>query len=96
MLKSQAPDCARAPGSCLLSRMQVFMVLLNFLLAIIVDAFSEVKEQTHETVGIHTELYQLGKEKLHSIMSMVRPNYISDSKVRPSYGERLMGTICAC
>uniref|UniRef100_A0A6S8IGD5 Polycystin cation channel PKD1/PKD2 domain-containing protein n=1 Tax=Dunaliella tertiolecta TaxID=3047 RepID=A0A6S8IGD5_DUNTE len=59
----------------------VFMVLLNFLLAIIVDAFSEVKEQTHETVGIHTELYQLGREKLHSIMSLVRPNYIADTKV---------------
>ena len=29
----------------------VFMVLLNFLLAIIVDAFSEVKETTHETTG---------------------------------------------
>ena len=29
----------------------VFMVLLNFLLAIIVDAFSEVKENTHETTG---------------------------------------------
>ena len=29
----------------------VFMVLLNFLLAIIVDAFSEVKENTHETIG---------------------------------------------
>jgi hypothetical protein len=79
----------------------VFMVLLNFLLAIIVDAFSEVrqlrdaepvmvvhssvcmnqhclrpryrpthvllcfitqvKEKTHETVGIHTELYQVGQ-----------------------------------
>lgn len=31
----------------------VFMVLLNFLLAIIVDAFSEVKENTHETTGMH-------------------------------------------
>lgn len=29
----------------------VFMVLLNFLLAIIVDAFSEVKERTKETTG---------------------------------------------
>lgn len=57
------------------------MVLLNFLLAIIVDAFSEVKEQTQETVGIHTELYQLGREKVHSIMSLIRPNYISDTRV---------------
>ena len=29
----------------------VFMILLNFLLAIIVDAFSEVKERTKETTG---------------------------------------------
>ncbi len=29
----------------------VFMVLLNFLLAIIVDAFGEVKEGTREKVG---------------------------------------------
>jgi len=34
----------------------VFMVLLNFLLAIIVDAFSEVKENTHETTGISNPL----------------------------------------
>ena len=29
----------------------VFMILLKFLLAIIVDAFSEVKERTKETTG---------------------------------------------
>lgn len=29
----------------------VFLVLLNFLLAIIVDAFAEVKERTRETTG---------------------------------------------
>ena len=38
----------------------VFMVLLNFLLAIIVDAFSEVKENTHETTGMHFTSLQLG------------------------------------
>jgi hypothetical protein len=32
----------------------VFMILLNFLLAIIVDAFSEVKERTKETTGKRT------------------------------------------
>ncbi len=36
----------------------VFMVLLNFLLAIIVDAFSVVKEKTHENIGVHSELAQ--------------------------------------
>jgi len=66
--------------------MQVFMVLLNFLLAIIVDAFSEVKEQTHETVGIHTEMYQLGREKVHSMMSLIRPNHISDTRVSGTTG----------
>ncbi|GIL76287.1 hypothetical protein Vretimale_5865 [Volvox reticuliferus] len=59
----------------------VFMVLLNFLLAIIVDAFSEVKEKTHETVGIHTELFTLLRDKWRSLMGACSPNYISDSKL---------------
>ena len=37
----------------------VFLVLLNFLLAIIVDAFCAVKEATKETTGIHVELARL-------------------------------------
>jgi hypothetical protein len=59
----------------------VFMVLLNFLLAIIVDAFSEVKEKTHETVGVHTELYMMGRDKLRSLMGMCSSNYISDNQL---------------
>lgn len=59
----------------------VFMVLLNFLLAIIVDAFSEVKEKTHETVGIHTELYQLMRDKWRSLLGSCSANYISDAKL---------------
>uniref|UniRef100_A0A7S0NBN4 Polycystin cation channel PKD1/PKD2 domain-containing protein n=1 Tax=Chlamydomonas leiostraca TaxID=1034604 RepID=A0A7S0NBN4_9CHLO len=59
----------------------VFMVLLNFLLAIIVDAFSEVKEKTHETVGIHTELYQLLRDKWRSLLGSCSANYISDAKL---------------
>ncbi|KAL6749264.1 hypothetical protein V8C86DRAFT_2852326 [Haematococcus lacustris] len=59
----------------------VYMVLLNFLLAIIVDAFSEVKEKTHETVGIHTELWQLGRDKWRSMMGLCSTNYISDDKL---------------
>ncbi|PNW70325.1 hypothetical protein CHLRE_17g715300v5 [Chlamydomonas reinhardtii] len=59
----------------------VYMVLLNFLLAIIVDAFSEVKEKTHETVGIHTELFQLMRDKWRSLLGSFSPNYISDAKL---------------
>ncbi|KXZ51016.1 hypothetical protein GPECTOR_14g257 [Gonium pectorale] len=59
----------------------VFMVLLNFLLAIIVDAFSEVKEKTHETVGIHTELFTLLRDKWRSLLGRCSPNYISDAKL---------------
>jgi hypothetical protein len=32
----------------------VFLVLLNFLLAIIVDAFGEVKSRTTDTTGMQT------------------------------------------
>lgn len=59
----------------------VFMVLLNFLLAIIVDAFSEVKEKTHETAGVHTELWQLARDKFRSLMGLCSSNYISDYKL---------------
>ncbi|EFJ46305.1 hypothetical protein VOLCADRAFT_93448 [Volvox carteri f. nagariensis] len=59
----------------------VFMVLLNFLLAIIVDAFSEVKEKTQETVGIHTELFTLLRDKWRSMMGRCSSNYISDAKL---------------
>ncbi|KAG2493793.1 hypothetical protein HYH03_008013 [Edaphochlamys debaryana] len=59
----------------------VYMVLLNFLLAIIVDAFSEVKEKTHETVGIHTELFTLLRDKWRSLLGRCSPHYISDSKL---------------
>ncbi|KAG2499695.1 hypothetical protein HYH03_002630 [Edaphochlamys debaryana] len=51
----------------------VYMVLLNFLLAIIVDAFSEVKEKTHETVGIHTELLQLCRDKAYAAWTLLWP-----------------------
>ncbi|GLC33126.1 hypothetical protein PLESTB_000367500 [Pleodorina starrii] len=59
----------------------VFMVLLNFLLAIIVDAFSEVKEKTQETVGIHTELFTLLRDKWRSLLGRCSANYISDAKL---------------
>ena len=57
------------------------MVLLNFLLAIIVDAVSEVKEKTHETVGVHTELFMMARDKWRSMMGMCSSNYISDRQL---------------
>jgi hypothetical protein len=59
----------------------VFMVLLNFLLAIIVDAFSEVKENTQETTGLHTELGQIMRDKWRSLLGACTGNYISDKKL---------------
>ncbi|GBF96992.1 polycystin cation channel family [Raphidocelis subcapitata] len=47
----------------------VFLVLLNFLLAIIVDAFAEVKERTHESTGIHTELARLAADYWRAVAS---------------------------
>ncbi|KAK3241931.1 hypothetical protein CYMTET_48339 [Cymbomonas tetramitiformis] len=38
--------------------MLVVLILLNFLLAIIVDAFTCIKESIKETTSLHTELYQ--------------------------------------
>ena len=60
----------------------VFMVLLNFLLAIIVDAFSEIKENTTDTVGVDTELGQMLSEKWRSIQACFgRRQHISDARL---------------
>eukprot|EP00192_Tetraselmis_astigmatica_P001702 CAMPEP_0117652658 /NCGR_PEP_ID=MMETSP0804-20121206/2750_1 /TAXON_ID=1074897 /ORGANISM="Tetraselmis astigmatica, Strain CCMP880" /LENGTH=1606 /DNA_ID=CAMNT_0005458731 /DNA_START=90 /DNA_END=4910 /DNA_ORIENTATION=+ len=60
----------------------VFMVLLNFLLAIIVDAFSEVKENTTEQTGIHTEVAQMVAEKWRSVTSCFgRGQHIPDRRL---------------
>mmetsp|Transcript_38784 Transcript_38784/g.53872 ORF Transcript_38784/g.53872 Transcript_38784/m.53872 type:complete len:1579 (-) Transcript_38784:245-4981(-) len=45
----------------------VFMILLNFLLAIIVDAYAEIKEEAHETVSVPAEVIPMLKEKWRSI-----------------------------
>eukprot|EP00983_Pelagomonas_calceolata_P123785 1161045-Pelagomonas_calceolata.AAC.8 len=55
--------------------------MLNFLLAIIVDAFSEVKEQTQEGAHVPIELLHLFKDKWQSLRNLLNPKYISDSKV---------------
>jgi hypothetical protein len=60
----------------------VFMVLLNFLLAIIVDAFSVVKDNTSESVGIHEELAQMVHEKWRSMLGrMLNVHYLPTSRV---------------
>ncbi|KAL3132313.1 hypothetical protein ABBQ32_008891 [Trebouxia sp. C0010 RCD-2024] len=61
----------------------VFMVLLNFLLAIIVDAFSEVKENTHETTGLHTEVGQMVREKWRSMLASCchGSDYVPDKRL---------------
>mmetsp|Transcript_27128 Transcript_27128/g.48350 ORF Transcript_27128/g.48350 Transcript_27128/m.48350 type:complete len:1606 (-) Transcript_27128:382-5199(-) len=60
----------------------VFMVLLNFLLAIIVDAFSEVKENTTEQTGLHTEVGQMLREKWRSVTScFTRGQHIPDRRL---------------
>jgi hypothetical protein len=56
--------------------------MLNFLLAIIVDAFSEVKEQTQEGAHVPMELLHLFKDKWQSLRNALNPKYISDNKVR--------------
>jgi len=41
----------------------VFMILLNFLLAIIVDAYGEIKEESHDHVSVHQEVIPMIQEK---------------------------------
>ncbi len=57
-------------------------MMLNFLLAIIVDAFSEVKEQTQEGAHVPIELLHLFKDKWQSLRNLFNPKHISDHKVR--------------
>lgn len=60
----------------------VFMVLLNFLLAIIVDAFSVVKENTSESTGLHEELSQMAREKWRSLLgSLLNVHYIPSKRL---------------
>ena len=41
----------------------------------------QVKEKTHETIGVHTELYQLFSDKWRSLLGRCSSNYISDAKL---------------
>lgn len=60
----------------------VFMVLLNFLLAIIVDAFSMVKDNTSESTGLHEEIAQMMREKWRAMLGrMLNVHYIPSSRL---------------
>jgi hypothetical protein len=60
----------------------VFMVLLNFLLAIIVDAFSVVKDNTSESTGLHEELGQMMREKWRAMLGrMLNVHYIPSNRL---------------
>jgi len=60
----------------------VFMVLLNFLLAIIVDAFAEVKEATSETSGVHKEVADIVRDRWRLLVGRATNSYLPDAKLR--------------
>jgi hypothetical protein len=64
----------------------VFMILLNFLLAIIVDAYAEIKEEAHETVSVPAEVVPMLKEKWRSSLKNKYwyTNHIPEERIRRS------------
>jgi len=63
----------------------VVMILLNFFLAIICDAFSEVKGEASETEGMFSELNMVFREKIRSSLRRVAyKNHIPNRQVRDS------------
>mmetsp|Transcript_10216 Transcript_10216/g.33452 ORF Transcript_10216/g.33452 Transcript_10216/m.33452 type:complete len:1592 (+) Transcript_10216:74-4849(+) len=68
----------------------VLMIMLNFLLAIICDAFSEVKGEASETTGMHTEVAELGREAWRTAMKpMLFPKHIPARRIRHQLAEWL-------
>lgn len=62
----------------------VFMILLNFLLAIIVDAFSDVKSQIEETRGLPEEVATYVGEGMSSMLQTLNlgaKDYVSDEAI---------------
>ena len=62
----------------------VFMILLNFLLAIIVDAFSDVKSQIEETQGLPGEVASYVGEGFAGLMHALNlgsKDYVADSTI---------------
>jgi len=64
----------------------VFMILLNFLLAIIVDAYAEIKDAAHETVSVPAEVYPMLKEKWRTLLKSkyFYRKHIPEDRIRKS------------
>jgi hypothetical protein len=63
----------------------VFMILFNFLLAIICDAFGEVKANASESVSVVTELVPMMQDTWRTVFQKMRLGYdshIPESRVR--------------
>jgi len=62
----------------------VQQILLNFVLAIIVDAYSEVKEQSQETVGILTEISEIFSDTWKKNLKRIGlyKSYVPNHRVR--------------
>lgn len=62
----------------------VFMILLNFVLAIIVDAYSEIKEESKETTGILEEIGEIFADTFKRNMRRcgMFQEYIPNNKIR--------------
>jgi hypothetical protein len=65
----------------------VFMVLLNFLLAIIVDAFCEVKESTSSSASIVSDLLEMMRIRCADARAMAGPFLAGRSRTRLSSKE---------
>ena len=60
----------------------VFMILFNFLLAIICDAFGEVKANASECVSVSTELGPMLNDSWRSTFRSFYRNHVPESRVR--------------
>ena len=59
----------------------IIMVLLNFLIAIITDAYAEIKQEASETTSFPQELWKLNKKWMRAMMSGGR--LMTDAAVIP-------------
>jgi len=64
----------------------VFMILLNFLVAIIVDAYAEIKEEAQESVSVPAEVLPMLKEMWRSrtMSKYFYTNHIPEDRIRKS------------
>ena len=60
----------------------VLMIMFNFLLAIICDAFGEVKANASESVGVHVELGPMLADSWKSAFRSFYKNHVPEARVR--------------